>query len=222
MDDVAAGEVEHAVLAEPAAAPDEEGVDRVDEARPQDHEGDPGLEVDAAEHRAEHQDRRDRREHELEVDERRLRELQLADQRDVRLSLQVVGAEDGARLSDQIVEEAVRTTDADMNGMPEAHVEAVEHPENEDEGERDEGQHHAVDRPALLHHAAVQDDEAWHAHQAYERGSGELPRVVARAQPCGVQHEPLLSSGTMKKAAPRYGSGFIACRAGFIARPKWR
>ena len=78
MDDVAAAEVDRAVLGEPAAAPDQEGVDRVDAGRPEQDEGDPGLEVDAAEHRAEHQDRRDRREHELEVDERRLREVEHA------------------------------------------------------------------------------------------------------------------------------------------------
>ena len=52
MDDVAAGEVERAVLGEEAAAPDQERVDRVDERDPQDDERDPGLEVDASEDRA--------------------------------------------------------------------------------------------------------------------------------------------------------------------------
>ncbi len=45
--------------------------------------------------------------------------------------------------------------------------------------ERRERQHHAVDRPALLHHAAVQDGEAWDAHQADERGGCHLPGGVA-------------------------------------------
>ena len=72
VDDVATGVVQRAVVAEEAAAPDQERVDRVHERDPQRHERDPGLEVDPPEHRAEHQDRRDRREHELEVDQRRL------------------------------------------------------------------------------------------------------------------------------------------------------
>ncbi len=52
VDDVAAGEVDRALLREPAAAPEQEGVDGVDAARPEDRERDPGLEVDAAEDRA--------------------------------------------------------------------------------------------------------------------------------------------------------------------------
>jgi hypothetical protein len=69
MDDIAAAEVDRTLLGEPAAAPDQEGVDGVDERRPEHDKGDPGLEVDAPEHGAEHQDRRDRREDELEIDE---------------------------------------------------------------------------------------------------------------------------------------------------------
>ena len=78
VDHVATREVERALLGEVAAAPDHERVDRVDQARPQQHERDPRLEVDPAQHRAEHQDRGDRREHELEVDERGLRERELS------------------------------------------------------------------------------------------------------------------------------------------------
>ena len=107
VDDVAAGEVDSALLREPAAAPDQEGVDRVDAGRPEHDERDPRLEVHAAEHRAEHQDRRDRREHELEVDERRLREVDLPGiRRDLPLSLQVVRTQHRPRLTEEVVEEA--------------------------------------------------------------------------------------------------------------------
>ena len=74
VDHVTAGVVDRAVLGEEAAAPDQEGVDRVAEQRPESDERDPRLEVDPAEHGAQHEDRRDRREDDLEVGERRLRE----------------------------------------------------------------------------------------------------------------------------------------------------
>src|SRR4029077_9146814 len=113
---VAAGEVDHAVLREPAAAPDQEGVDRVDQTRPEDDERNPGLEVHATEHGAEDQDRRDRREDELEVDERGLREVEdagVSEVRDLRLALEIRVAEHAARLADQVVPEAVAGAERD-------------------------------------------------------------------------------------------------------------
>ena len=187
VDDVATREVHCALLCEPAAAPDQEGVDRVHARRPEHDERDPRLEVHATEHRAEHQDRRDRCEHELEVDEGRLREVDLPDQGYLPLSLQVVRTQHRPRLTEEVVEEA-RVRSAEVDWMPEAHVVAVEHPHYEDEGEGDEREHHAVHRPALLHDPAVQDDEARNAHQADEGGCCHLPRVVAGVQPRWVEH----------------------------------
>ena len=187
MDHVAAGEVEGALLGEVAAAPDQERVDRVDEARPEDHERDPGLEVDPAEHRAEHQDRRDRREDELEVSQRRLRERKLPDvpeERDRSLVQQRRAVENRPGVTDEVGEEArLRSTPKMCERRPERHLEAVSNPDEEHQGERDEGHHHRVHRPALLHHAAVEDDEAGHAHQTDERRRRHLPGVVTRTQP---------------------------------------
>ena len=187
MDDVAAREVEHAVVAEVAAAPDQEGVDGVDQRRPEDDEDDPRLEVHAAEHRTEHQQGRDRGEHELEVDERRLGERHVADQRDVPLFLEIVRAQDRARMPDEGREEG-RVAAEDVHRLAERHVVAVQHPDDEDDGERDEGEHHAVDRPALLHHPAVEHDETRNAHETHERGGGQLPGVVRRIEPGRVFH----------------------------------
>ena len=70
VDDVAAGEVEGTFLGEVAAAPEHEGVDAVDEGRPQRHEEAPGAELDPAEHAPQEQQRGDGGEHELEVRQR--------------------------------------------------------------------------------------------------------------------------------------------------------
>ena len=190
MDHVAAAEVDGAVLREPAAAPDQKRIDRVDAADPEDDEGDPRLEIHAAEHRAEHQDRGDRREHELEVDERRLRKVEhagSAEVRDLRLALQLLVIQHGARLAEEVVPEA--RLPADRDRAAEAHLERVEHPDDQDDREGDEREHHAVHGPALLHHAAVEHDETRDAHQPHERRRGHLPGVVAGVQPVGVQHD---------------------------------
>ena len=178
MDHVAAGEVDRALVRPVAAAPDQEGVDRVTEGDPERHEEQPGLEVDPAEHRAEHQDRRDRRKDELEVDERRLREMpgrpgSRAQLRDVGDPFLVHMVEHRPRLADEVAEEAMARKP--MPRRAEAHVEGVEHPDDQHRGERSEREHHAVDRPALLHHPAVEHDEARHAHQADEGRRRELP-----------------------------------------------
>src|SRR5260370_17415339 len=77
VDEVAAAEVQRTVPGPVAAAPQQEGVDRVGEGDPERHEDQPGLEVDPADHPADEQDRRDRGEHELEVDERSLSDPEL-------------------------------------------------------------------------------------------------------------------------------------------------
>src|SRR5882757_9109002 len=96
MDDVAPGVVEGALLSEPASAPDQEGVDRVDEQGPEGDERDPSLEIDAPQYRAQHEDRRDRREDDLEVGEGRLREEEFFFRQlwDVRLFEQAVAVQD--------------------------------------------------------------------------------------------------------------------------------
>ena len=70
VDDVTTGVVDGALVRPVAAAPDQHGVDRVDERRPQRDEDDPDLDLDAAEDATEEQQRRDRGEHELEVEQR--------------------------------------------------------------------------------------------------------------------------------------------------------
>ena len=186
MDHVSAGEVEGALLGEVAAAPDQEGVDRVDERRPEDHERDPGLEVDPAQNRAEHQDRRDRGEDDLEVGQRRLREdhfPEIPEVGDVPLADQRATAEDRARLAPHVGEEIATARSEDVHRMPEAQLEAVEHPDHQHQRERDEGEHHRVHRPAFLHHTAIENGKAGHAHQADQGRRGELPSIVAWTQP---------------------------------------
>ena len=67
----------------------------------------------------------------------------------------------------------------------EAHLERPQHPDDEHDREGGERQHHAVDRPALLHDAAVQDDEAGNAHQTDERRGCHLPSVVSALSQVG-------------------------------------
>ena len=100
VDDVTTGVVQRALLGEEATAPDHERVDRVDQQGPEGDERDPGLEVEAAEDRAEHQDRRDRGEHDLEVRQRRHREEEFFFRQlpDVGLFEQAVAIEDRAWL----------------------------------------------------------------------------------------------------------------------------
>src|ERR1700727_294086 len=74
MDDVTTREVDRSLLSEVTTAPEQEGVDAVDERRPERDEDAPGRELDPAEHAAEEQQRCDRREHELEVGEAGRRE----------------------------------------------------------------------------------------------------------------------------------------------------
>src|SRR5438128_7489248 len=78
----------------------------------------------------------------------------------------------------------------DVDRLPEARLEAVQNPYDEHQRERDEGHHHRVHGPALLHYAAVEDHESGHAHQADQGGRGELPRRVAWTQPVQI-HRPL-------------------------------
>ena len=73
MDDIAAGEVRHAHLGEPAAAPQAERADGVDEGHPHRAEDHPRREVHAAEQRTGENDDGDGGEHELEEDQRRHR-----------------------------------------------------------------------------------------------------------------------------------------------------
>src|SRR5437764_899904 len=61
----------------------------------------------------------------------------------------------------------------------ETHPEGPQDPHDEHDREGNERQHHAVDGPALLHHAAIQHREPGDAHQSHERRSGELPRSVS-------------------------------------------
>ena len=76
VDDVPAREVERTLLGEVAAAPQQEGVDRVDAGRPQRHQEAPGAELDPPEHAPEEEQRGDGREHQLEVRQRRRREVE--------------------------------------------------------------------------------------------------------------------------------------------------
>ncbi len=197
---VSAGEVESAVLSEEAAAPDQEGVDRVDDARPHDHERNPGPEVDPAQDRSEHQDRGDRREDELEISQRRLREHDVSDERDVALLQQVIAVQDRPGLTPQVAEESVVGPE-DVHRRTERELVGVEHPDDQHQGERDEGHHHRVHRPALLHHAAIEDDESGHAHQADQGRRCHLPSVVAWTQP--IQIHSVVFSFLIKGRAGR-------------------
>ena len=73
VDDVTAGVVDRALVRPVAAAPDQHRVDGVDERRPERDEDHPDLDLDAAKHATQEQQRRDRGEHELEVEQRRRR-----------------------------------------------------------------------------------------------------------------------------------------------------
>src|ERR1700684_3781535 len=182
MDHVTTGEVDRTVGGEEATTPDAERVDRIDDRGPQGHEWNPGLEVDPPEHRSQHQDWRDRGEYELEVGQGGLREFEgwsRRHRRNRRLPLLAVVPQDLSWDADEASEEALMC-DA-VPRRTEAHLEGPQHPYDEHDRERREGQHHAVDRPPLLHHAAIEHDEAGNAHQTDQRCRGHLPSVVSGA-----------------------------------------
>ena len=93
------------------------------------------------------------------------------------------------------------------HGWPKRHVEAEEHPDDQDDGEGREREHHAVHGPPLLHDAAVEHDQAGDAHQADERRGGHLPGVIARVQP-----------GWIWKYGPREQGYLLSERTGYRAR----
>src|SRR5206468_2517529 len=101
--------------------------------------------------------------------------------RNVCLTLQGLVAQHGPGLAPEGGKEAVAAADR----RAEAHVEGPQDPHHENDGKSREGQHHAVDRPALLHDPAIENDQPGHAHQADEGGGGHLPCVVTRSQPRG-------------------------------------
>src|SRR5205807_7949227 len=102
-------------------------------------------------------------------------------QRNRGLALFGLVAQDLARDADEVPEEPM-AADAVPRGA-EAHLEGPQHPDDEDHRKGGERQHHAVDRPPLLHHAAIEHDEARHAHQTDQRRRGHLPSVVSGAEP---------------------------------------
>ena len=114
VDDVPTGEVERSLLGEVATAPEQEGVDRVDEGRPQRHQQAPGAELDPAQHAAEEQQRGDGREHELEVGQRGSGEVEGDDGvgRRHRLALFTLRAGHRSRFADEVVEEVRPPPDA--------------------------------------------------------------------------------------------------------------
>jgi hypothetical protein len=93
--------------------------------------------------------------------------------RDVRLLQQVVAAQDRFRLTEEVPEEAA--VGYRVNRLAKAHLETDKHPENEHDREGDERHHHRVHRPPLLHHPAIEDNQAGNAHQPHKGGGGELP-----------------------------------------------
>src|SRR4029077_5700615 len=116
--------VDCSLLGEEATAPDKEGVDGVDQERPEGDERDPGLEVESAQNRAPHQDRGDRREDDLEVGKRRLREEKFffRQLRYVRLLQQIVAVQNRPGLAYEVPEE---TAIADcVDRLAEPHLEA--------------------------------------------------------------------------------------------------
>ena len=163
VDDVATGEVERSLLGEVAAAPEHEGVDAVDEGRPQRHQQAPGAELDPAQHAPEEQQRGDGGEDELEVGQRRRREVEGDDGVGRRhgLALFTGRTGDAARYADEVVEEVfppphtgqlvlhpVRDPRTERVA-PEPHLVGPQHPGDEHQGEP--GEHHGqhVDGPLL-------------------------------------------------------------------------
>ena len=205
VDDVTAGEVERALARPVAAAPEEEGVDRVGEGDPQRNEDHPRLEADPAEHRADEQDRGDRGEHELEVLDRRARQPEAGvedltglrhrvpghrgvNKRDARLAFQGVGAKDSPRVT-----EHVDAAEMDQR-RAEAHLVGPQHPGDEDQAEGHENHERGVHGPLLLHQAAVQHGQGRDGHKPDQRRRCHLPGVISRTQPGRVWNHCVCSS----------------------------
>ena len=65
-----------------------------------------------------------------------------------------------------------------MNRAAETHFESPQNPGDQDHGESDEGQHHAVHRPTFLHDPAVKHGETGNAHQAGPRVAADSCQVL--------------------------------------------
>ncbi len=128
VDHEATREVQRTLLREVAAAPQQEGVNAVDEGRPQRHQQAPGDELDPPEHAPQEQERSDRREHELEVGQARRREVERDDGVGRRhgLALFTHTVRDAAGFADEVLEEVLprsgRPTDLGLHPVAVPHL----------------------------------------------------------------------------------------------------
>ena len=190
VDHEAAGEVEHALLRQPAAAPDPVHERDVHEDAPEHQEPQVALELDPVGERAGDERRGDDGEHLLvhEVrlgrDVRRPRTRQVADARERRPAEVAEDAADVAREGERVAEE---------------------HPDRGDDAHRDERLHHDRKEVLAADQTPVEEREAW-GHQRHERGADEDERSVARVDGESAHAGPSYDSCLAPRARNPQGS----------------
>ena len=206
VNDGAAGEIEHALLEQPAVDVPDPVADRVVNDRcPEKREQAPGTELHPFGDRSDDEGRRDDREHHLIDGEEELRHAvgccfdRIAAGHDPLVSVRAVDVQLGERVEKDepripaevavlrklLAVGADTGIEGDGRGNGEGHVVAVGHPLDGDDRDANHHEHEHVEDVLGLHHAAVEEGKSGH-HEEHQRRTdkdpGDRPGVIGAPQ----------------------------------------
>ena len=177
MNHVTAGEVSGPQLGEPAATPNAERADRVDEGHPHRHEDHPRLKTHSSDQRTGEDDNSDRGKDELEEHHRRHRESPSGGMPDA-------AAGTVACWSMKPAESAGgRLAPERKPLLAERHVVSPQDPHDHHRGKGVHRHESRVDRPFPFYDSPIKNHQTGHALQADKRRGGHLPSVGAGIEP---------------------------------------
>ena len=187
MDDIATGVINDAPLEQESSTPEAERAHGVAESEPERHEEHPRSEVHPAEEGAGEEDDGDGGKDELEVHHggqgvqgRYGARFQGA------ILVEVHGGREYRLVEeDGVAEHRAAFPPEGQELVAERHLVAPHDPAEQHGSEGIERHEGGIDGPFLLHNAAVEDHEAWHRLQSYQRAGCELPCIVSLVEPVG-------------------------------------